>query len=35
MNTKVFFDEAGNSGDNLLDKDQPVYVLASHNFNED
>lgn len=34
MNTKVYFDEAGNSGDNLLDKDQPVYVLASHNFNE-
>ena len=35
MNTKVYFDEAGNSGDNLLDKDQPIYVLASHNFNEE
>lgn len=34
MNTKVYFDEAGNSGDNLLDEDQPVHVLASHNFNE-
>ena len=34
MSTKIFFDEAGNSGDNLLDKDQPIYVLASHNFNE-
>lgn len=35
MNTKIYFDEAGNSGDNLLDKEQPIYVLASHNFNED
>lgn len=28
----LYFDEAGNSGQNLLDKDQPVYVLVSHNF---
>lgn len=28
----IFFDEAGNSGQNLLDTDQPVYVLVSHNF---
>lgn len=35
MNKKVYFDEAGNSGDNLLDKDQPIYVLASHNFNRE
>lgn len=35
MNTKIYFDEAGNSGDNLLDKEQPIYVLSSHNFNEE
>lgn len=28
----IFFDEAGNSGQNLLDSDQPIYVLVSHNF---
>lgn len=28
----VYFDEAGNSGQNLLDTDQPIYVLVSHNF---
>ncbi len=28
----VFFDEAGNTGDNLLDADQPVFTLASHDF---
>ncbi len=28
----IFFDEAGNSGQNLLDTDQPIYVLVSHNF---
>lgn len=28
----IYFDEAGNSGQNLLDPDQPVYVLVSHNF---
>ena len=29
---KIYFDEAGNSGQNLLDADQPIYVLVSHNF---
>lgn len=28
----VYFDEAGNSGQNLLDKDQPIYIVVSHNF---
>lgn len=28
----IFFDEAGNSGGNLLDSDQPTYLLLSHNF---
>ena len=28
----IYFDEAGNSGQNLLDNDQPIYVLVSHNF---
>lgn len=31
----IYFDEAGNSGDNLLDKNQPVYVLLSHDFTDD
>lgn len=30
----VFFDEAGNSGDNLLDADQPLFTLLSHDFGE-
>lgn len=30
----VYFDEAGNTGSNLLDKDQPTYLLLSHNFSE-
>ncbi|HLA82842.1 MAG TPA: DUF3800 domain-containing protein [Thermoleophilia bacterium] len=29
MNPIVAFDETGNTGDNLLDPDQPVFVLAS------
>lgn len=29
---KVYFDESGNSGQNLLDPVQPIYVLISHNF---
>lgn len=29
---KVYFDEAGNSGQNLLDKDQPIFAIASINF---
>lgn len=28
----IYFDEAGNSGQNLLDTDQPIYVLVSHNY---
>ena len=28
----IYFDEAGNSGQNLLDVNQPIYVLVSHNF---
>lgn len=31
---KVFFDEAGNTGDNLLDKDQPIYVLSSNDYSD-
>lgn len=30
----IAFDEAGNTGQNLLDKDQPIFTLASVNFNE-
>jgi hypothetical protein len=30
----IYFDESGNSGDNLLDKQQPVFSLLSHNYNE-
>lgn len=29
---KVYFDEAGNTGDNLLDIDQPIYVLSSNDY---
>lgn len=32
---KIYFDEAGNSGQNLLDSDQPIFVMASVNFTED
>ena len=35
MPNTVYFDESGNTGDNLLDKDQPTYTLASHDFTED
>ncbi len=28
----IYFDEAGNSGQNLLDSEQLIYVLVSHNF---
>lgn len=30
----IYCDEAGNSGQNLLDKEQPVYVLATVNYNK-
>ncbi len=32
---KIYFDEAGNSGQNLLDPNQPIFVIASINFTED
>lgn len=32
---KIYFDEAGNSGQNLLDSNQPIFVMASHNFSEE
>jgi len=31
----IAFDEAGNTGQNLVDKEQPIFSLASVNFNED
>lgn len=33
MNT-VFLDESGYTGTRLLDPDQPIFALASHNFSE-
>jgi len=30
--SEVYCDEAGNSGENLLDADQPAFVLASTDF---
>ncbi len=33
--TSVYIDESGNSGANLLDKEQPVFALASNNFSLD
>jgi hypothetical protein len=35
MDMKIYFDEAGNSGSNLLDDSQPVYTLISHNYTEE
>lgn len=31
----VYFDEAGNTGPDLLHKDQPVFVLAANCLEED
>lgn len=31
----VYFDEAGNTGPDLLDKDQPVFVLAANCFDDE
>lgn len=31
----IYFDEAGNTGGNLLDRNQPTYLLLSHNFTLD
>ena len=33
-NPVVAFDESGNSGGNLIDQDQPVFVLASVHVSE-
>jgi hypothetical protein len=34
LSDMVYFDEAGNTGPNLLDKDQPTYLLLSHNYSK-
>lgn len=31
----IYFDEAGNTGANLLDPEQPVFVLASNDFSDE
>lgn len=31
---KVYFDESGNTGQNLLDDNQPIYILASNNLTD-
>lgn len=31
----LYFDESGNSGDNLLDKSQPSYLLLSHDYTDE
>lgn len=35
MANTIYFDESGNTGQDMLNKDQKVFVLASVNFNED
>ena len=30
----IYFDESGNTGSNLLDENQPTYLLLSHNYTE-
>lgn len=32
---KVYFDEAGNTGQDLLNVDQPIFVLAANNFDDE
>jgi len=34
LNKTIYFDEAGNTGPNLLDTTQPYHILLSHNFND-
>lgn len=34
MTIKIYFDEAGNTGPDLMNTDQPVYVLAANIYNE-
>ena len=31
---KIYFDESGNTGQNLLDDSQPIYALVSNNFTD-
>lgn len=33
-NTKIYIDESGNTGQDLLNQDQKVFILSSNNFNE-
>lgn len=33
--TTIYFDEAGNTGANLLDREQPFFVLASNDFSNE
>jgi len=35
MTNKIYFDESGNTGQDLLNKDQRVFVLASVNYNQE
>ena len=35
MRVKVYFDEAGNTGQDLLNIDQPIFVLAANNFDDE
>lgn len=35
LRVKVYFDEAGNTGQDLLNVDQPVFVLAANNFDDE
>ena len=35
MANTIYFDESGNTGQDMLNKDQKVFVLASVNFNEE
>lgn len=35
MMGNVYFDEAGNTGPDLLDKNQPVFVLAANSFDDE
>ncbi|MCR5317741.1 MAG: DUF3800 domain-containing protein [Treponema sp.] len=32
---RIFFDESGNTGPDLLNKEQPLYILCSTDFNEE
>src|SRR5688500_15564288 len=34
-NRTIYFDEAGNTGQNLLDKEQPFHILISHNYTDE